>query len=167
MLCEINPLVVTPDGTVKALDAKVTVDDSALFRHPDLAERRDIDAADPLETFAREKGVTYVKLDGTVGVLGNGAGLVMSTVDVVATQAGVRRTSATSAAAASAQGVVDALEVIVRDPDVRSIFFNIFGGITRGDEVAAITALEQMSSAKPADRPSGWTGRTRRRDASC
>ena len=82
MLCEVNPLVVTPDGTVKALDAKVTVDDSALFRHADFAEMRDIAAADPLEAFAREKGVTYVKLDGSVGILGNGAGLSMSTVDI-------------------------------------------------------------------------------------
>src|SRR5207247_7567080 len=80
MLCEINPLIVTPDGEVKALDSNVTVDDSALSRHPDVAEMRDIEAADPLETFAREKGVTYVKLDGEVGILGNGAGLSMSTV---------------------------------------------------------------------------------------
>src|SRR5207302_5245037 len=82
MLCEINPLIVTPDGEVKALDSKFTVDDSALFRHPDVAEMRDVGAGDPLETFAREKGVTYVKLDGDVGILGNGAGLSMSTVDV-------------------------------------------------------------------------------------
>ena len=84
MLCEINPLIVTPDGEVKALDSKFTVDDNALFRHPDIAEMRDTAAADPLETFAREKGVTYVKLDGNVGICGNGAGLSMSTVDVVA-----------------------------------------------------------------------------------
>src|SRR2546426_7271458 len=84
MLCEINPLIVTPEGEVKALDSKFTVDDNALYRHPDIAEMRDIEAADPLETFAREKGVTYVKLDGDVGICGNGAGLSMSTVDVVA-----------------------------------------------------------------------------------
>ena len=84
MLCEINPLIVTPDGEVKALDSKFTVDDSALFRHPDVAEWRDTSAADPIEAFAREKGVTYVKLDGEVGICGNGAGLSMSTVDVVA-----------------------------------------------------------------------------------
>ena len=75
MLCEINPLIVTPDGEVRALDSKFTVDDNALFRHPDIAELRDVAAADPLEALAREKGVTYVKLDGEVGVLGNGAGL--------------------------------------------------------------------------------------------
>ena len=84
MLCEINPLIVTPDGEVKALDSKFTVDDNALYRHPDIAGMRDVAAADPLEALAREKGVTYVKLDGEVGILGNGAGLSMSTVDVVA-----------------------------------------------------------------------------------
>ena len=84
MLCEINPLIVTPDGEVKALDSKFTVDDNALFRHPDIAEMRDTERADPIEAFAREKGVTYVKLDGDVGICGNGAGLSMSTVDVVA-----------------------------------------------------------------------------------
>src|SRR3989442_4077386 len=82
MLTEINPLIVTPEGEVRALDSKFTVDDSALFRHPDVAEMRDVEAADPQERFAREKGVTYVKLDGDVGILGNGAGLSMSTVDV-------------------------------------------------------------------------------------
>ena len=88
MLTEINPLIVTPDGVVKALDSKFTVDDSALYRHPDIAELRDVGAADPLEAFAREKGVTYVKLDGSVGILGNGAGLSMSTVDVVVVAGG-------------------------------------------------------------------------------
>jgi succinyl-CoA synthetase beta subunit len=83
MLCEVNPLIVTPNGEVRALDSKFTVDDSALFRHPDVAEMRDVAAADPQERLAREKGVTYVKLDGEVGILGNGAGLTMSTVDVV------------------------------------------------------------------------------------
>ena len=151
MLCEINPLVVTPDGTVKALDAKVTIDDSALFRHPDLAEMRDIADADPLEAFAREKGVTYVKLDGSVGILGNGAGLSMSTVDVVVVAGGRPANFCDLGGGGDAQGVVDALEVIVRDADVRSIFFNIFGGITRGDEVARgiLTALEQMSIDLP------------------
>jgi succinyl-CoA synthetase beta subunit len=151
MLCENNPLLVTPDGTVKALYAKVTVDDSALFRHPDLAEMRDIAAADPLEAFAREKGVTYVKLDGTVGILGNGAGLSMSTVDVVVVAGGRPANFCDLGGGGDAQGVVDALEVIVRDRDVRSIFFNIFGGITRGDEVARgiLSALERMSIELP------------------
>ena len=88
MLCEINPLIVTPEGEVKALDSKFTVDDNALYKHPDIAEMRDVSAADPLEALAREKGVTYVKLDGEVGILGNGAGLVMSTLDVIALAGG-------------------------------------------------------------------------------
>ena len=151
MLCEINPLIVTPDGGVKALDSKFTVDDSALFRHPDIAEMRDLSAADPLETFAREKDVTYVKLDGEVGILGNGAGLSMSTVDVVVVAGGRPANFCDLGGGGDAQGVVDALEVITRDEQVRSIFFNIFGGITRGDEVARgiISALEQMTIALP------------------
>ena len=136
MLCVINPLIVTPDGEVKALDSKFTVDDSALYRHPDIAELRDTSAADPLEAFAREKGVTYVKLDGTVGILGNGAGLSMSTVDVVVTAGGKPANFCDLGGGGDAEGVVDALEVITRDPQVKSIFFNIFGGITRCDEVA-------------------------------
>jgi succinyl-CoA synthetase beta subunit len=151
MLCEINPLVVTPDGAVKALDAKVSVDDSALFRHPDVAEMRDISAADPLEAFAREKGVTYVKLDGSVGILGNGAGLAMSTVDVVVVAGGRPANFCDLGGGGDAQGVVDALEVITRDRDVRSIFFNVFGGITRCDEVARgiLAALDRMSIDLP------------------
>jgi succinyl-CoA synthetase beta subunit len=151
MLCEINPLIVTPDGEVKALDSKFTVDDSALFRHPDVAEMRDVAAADPLETFAREKGVTYVKLDGEVGILGNGAGLSMSTVDVVVVAGGRPANFCDLGGGGDAQGVVDALEVITRDEQVRSIFFNIFGGITRGDEVARgiVAALEQMTIELP------------------
>ncbi len=151
MLCEINPLIVTPEGEVKALDSKFTVDDSALFRHPDIAEMRDVAAADPLETFAREKGVTYVKLDGEVGILGNGAGLSMSTVDVVVVAGGRPANFCDLGGGGDAQGVIDALEVITRDEQVRSIFFNIFGGITRCDEVARgiLAALEQMSISLP------------------
>jgi succinyl-CoA synthetase beta subunit len=136
MLCEINPLIVTPDGEVRALDSKFTVDDNSLFRHPDIAELRDAAAADPLEALAREKGVTYVKLDGEVGVLGNGAGLSMSTVDVVTFAGGRPANFCDLGGGGDAQGVVDALEVITRDDQVRAIFFNIFGGITRCDEVA-------------------------------
>ncbi len=151
MLCEINPLIVTPDGEVKALDSKFTVDDSALFRHPDIAEMRDVAAADPLETFAREKGVTYVKLDGEVGILGNGAGLSMSTVDVVVVARGRPANFCDLGGGGDAQGVIDALDVITRDEQVRSIFFNIFGGITRCDEVARgiLGALEQLSISLP------------------
>jgi succinyl-CoA synthetase beta subunit len=151
MLCEINPLIVTPEGEVKALDSKFTVDDSALFRHPDVAEMRDLSAADPLETFAREKGVTYVKLDGEVGILGNGAGLSMSTVDVVVVADGRPANFCDLGGGGDAQGVVDALEVITRDEQVSSIFFNIFGGITRCDEVARgiLAALDQMTISLP------------------
>jgi succinyl-CoA synthetase beta subunit len=151
MLCEINPLIVTPDGEVRALDAKFTVDDNALFRHPDIAEMRDVDAADPLEALAREKGVTYVRLDGEVGVLGNGAGLTMATVDVVTFVGGSPADFCDLGGGGDAQGVVDALEVITGDPKVRSIYFNIFGGITRCDEVARgiLQALEAMAIELP------------------
>jgi succinyl-CoA synthetase beta subunit len=150
MLCEINPLIVTPEGEVKALDSKFTVDDSALFRHPDVADWRDTSAADPIESFAREKGVTYVKLDGTVGILGNGAGLSMSTVDVVAHVGGRPANFCDLGGGGSAQGVVDALEVITRDPQVKAIFFNIFGGITRCDEVARgiLEALDRLDMSR-------------------
>ena len=151
MLCEINPLIVTPDGEVRALDSKFTVDDNALFRHPDIAELRDVAGADPLEVLAREKGVTYVKLDGDVGVLGNGAGLTMSTVDVVTFAGGRPANFCDLGGGGDAQGVVDALEVVTSDPQVRAIFFNIFGGITRCDEVARgiLQAVERMSLALP------------------
>jgi succinyl-CoA synthetase beta subunit len=151
MLAEINPLIVTPGGEVKALDSKFTVDDSALFRHPEIAAFRDTSAADPLEAFAREKHVTYVKLDGTVGILGNGAGLSMSTVDVVVVAGGRPANFCDLGGGGSAEGVVDALEVITRDPQVRSIFFNIFGGITRCDEVARgiLEALERLEVSVP------------------
>jgi succinyl-CoA synthetase beta subunit len=151
MLAEINPLIVTTDGEARALDSKFTVDDNALFRHPDLAELRDVDAADPLEALAREKGVTYVKLDGEVGVLGNGAGLTMATVDVVTFVGGRPADFCDLGGGGDAEGVVDALEVITRDPQVRSIFFNIFGGITRCDEVARgiLQALDRMGIEHP------------------
>ncbi len=151
MLTEINPLIVTPDGQVKALDSKFTVDDNALYKHPDIAEMRDLDAYPPEERAAREKGVTYVKLDGEVGVLGNGAGLVMSTLDVVALAGGRPANFCDLGGGGDAQGVVDALEIISADPQVKSILFNIFGGITRGDEVARgiLQALGSISIEDP------------------
>ena len=151
MLCEINPLIVTPSGEVKALDSKFTVDDNALYKHTDIAEMRDVSAADPQEALAREKGVTYVKLDGEVGILGNGAGLVMSTLDVIALAGGKPANFCDLGGGGDAQGVVDALEVITTDPQVRSILFNIFGGITRCDEVARgiLQALGQMKIDHP------------------
>jgi succinyl-CoA synthetase beta subunit len=151
MLCEINPLIVTPEGEVRALDSKVTVDDNALYKHPDIAEMHDPESVSPQERAAREKGVTYVKLDGEVGILGNGAGLVMSTLDVIALAGGRPANFCDLGGGGDAQGVVDALEVITADPQVRSIFFNIFGGITRTDEVARgiLAALEQMKIEHP------------------
>ncbi len=151
LLCEINPLIVTPEGEVKALDSKFTVDDNALYKHPDIAEMRDVEAADPLEQLAREKHVTYVKLDGEVGILGNGAGLVMSTLDVIALAGGRPANFCDLGGGGDAEGVVDALEVITRDEQVKAIFFNIFGGITRCDEVARgiLAALERMTIEHP------------------
>jgi succinyl-CoA synthetase beta subunit len=150
MLCEINPLIVTPAGEVRALDSKFTVDDNALFKHPDIADMRDPEAVPSEERFAREKGVTYVKLDGDVGVLGNGAGLSMSTVDVVNFVGGRPANFCDLGGGGDAEGVVDALEVITRDPQVRSIFFNIFGGITRCDEVARgiLEALDRLDMSR-------------------
>ena len=116
MLCEINPLIVTPEGEVRALDSKFTVDDNALYKHPDIAEMRDLEAYPPEERAAREKDVTYVKLDGEVGILGNGAGLVMSTLDVIALAGGRPANFCDLGGGGDAQGVVDALEMISADP---------------------------------------------------
>ena len=151
MLCEINPLIVTPEGEIRALDSKFTVDDNALYKHPDIAEMRDLDAYPPEERAAREKGVTYVKLDGEVGILGNGAGLVMSTLDVIALAGGRPANFCDLGGGGDAQGVVDALEVITADPQVKSILFNIFAGITRCDEVARgiLQALAQIEISHP------------------
>ena len=150
-LCEINPLVVTVEGELLALDAKVSVDDNSLFRHEDVAAMRDPEAVPVEERAAREKGVTYVKLDGEIGVLGNGAGLVMSTLDLVALAGGRPANFCDLGGGGVAQGVVDALEVISADPQVKAILFNIFGGITRCDEVAKgiLQALEQIEIAQP------------------
>jgi succinyl-CoA synthetase beta subunit len=150
-LCEINPLVVTKAGELLALDAKVSVDDNALFRHEEVAAMRDPEAVPVEERAAREKGVTYVKLDGEIGVLGNGAGLVMSTLDLVAAAGGRPANFCDLGGGGGAQGVVDALEVISADPQVKAIFFNVFGGITRCDEVARgiLQALEQITIAQP------------------
>ncbi len=151
MLCEVNPLIVTPEGEVKALDSKFTVDDNALYRHPEVGEMRDVEAADPQERLAREKDVTYVKLDGEVGILGNGAGLVMSTLDVIDQVGGRPANFCDLGGGGDAEGVVAALEVITTDPQVKAILFNIFGGITRCDEVARgiLEALERMTIEHP------------------
>jgi succinyl-CoA synthetase beta subunit len=150
-LVEVNPLLVTKSREVVALDAKVTIDDNALFRHPDVAEMRDLSAEDPQERMAHERGLTYVKLDGNVGILGNGAGLVMSTLDVVA-QAGGRPANFLDAGGGSkAEAITSAVEVILSDEKVDAVLFNIFGGITRCDEVARglIEAFEQVKPDVP------------------
>jgi succinyl-CoA synthetase beta subunit len=151
MLIEVNPLIVTPERELRALDAKVTLDGSALYRHPENAALRDPSAEDPQEQMAKERGLTYVKLDGDIGILGNGAGLVMSTLDVVA-QAGGRPANFLDAGGGSkADAIVAAVEVILSDAKVRAVLFNIFGGITRCDEVAKglIEAFQQVHPEVP------------------
>lgn len=140
-LVEVNPLVKDADGNVLALDGKVTLDDNAAFRHPDHDEFADVSATDPLELKAKRKDLNYVKLDGEVGIIGNGAGLVMSTLDVVAYAGeefgGVKPANFLDiGGGASAQVMADGLEIILSDPDVRSVFVNVFGGITACDAVA-------------------------------
>ena len=150
-LVEVNPLLVTKSREVVALDAKVTVDDSALFRHPDVAEMRDLSAEDPQERMAKERGLTYVKLDGNVGILGNGAGLVMSTLDVVAQAGGKPANFLDAGGGSKADAITSAVEVILSDDKVSAVLFNIFGGITRCDEVAKglIEAFEQIKPDVP------------------
>jgi succinyl-CoA synthetase beta subunit len=150
-LVEVNPLLVTNGREVVALDAKVTVDDNALFRHPDVAEMRDLSAEDPQERMAKERGLTYVKLDGDVGILGNGAGLVMSTLDVVAQAGGKPANFLDAGGGSKAEAITSAVEVILSDDKVDAVLFNIFGGITRCDEVARglIEAFEQIKPDVP------------------
>jgi succinyl-CoA synthetase beta subunit len=149
-LIEVNPLIVTNDREVVALDAKVTIDGNALFRHQDLAEIADT-AEDPQEAMAKEKGLTYVKLDGNVGILANGAGLCMSTLDVVAQAAGAPANFLDAGGGSKAEAIVDALTVITSDEKVTAILFNIFGGITRCDEIAKgiVTASQQLDLKLP------------------
>ncbi len=140
-LVEVNPLAKTTDGTVLALDAKITLDENAGFRHPEFAELVDHSAIDPLEQRAKEKDLNYVKLDGSVGIIGNGAGLVMSTLDVVAyagEQFGGRKPAnfLDIGGGASAEVMANGLEIILSDPAVKSVFVNVFGGITACDAVA-------------------------------
>jgi succinyl-CoA synthetase beta subunit len=137
-LAEINPLIKTEDGRVIALDSKVTLDDNAAFRHDGHDEWKidGLDADDPLEAEAKAKGIQYVKLDGHVGVLGNGAGLVMATLDVVAQNGGRAANFLDVGGGASADAMAASLGLVLSDPAVKSVFINIFGGITRGEEVA-------------------------------
>jgi succinyl-CoA synthetase beta subunit len=150
-LVEINPLVQLEDGRVLALDSKVTIDDSALFRHPDIESFRSAFPIDPVEARAKEKGLQYVKLDGDVGIIGNGAGLVMSTLDVVAQAGGRAANFLDVGGGASADQMATSLEVVLSDPAVSSVLINIFGGITRGDLVArgVLEALERVQPKVP------------------
>jgi len=135
-LVEVNPLVLTQEGELLALDAKVALDDNAFFRHEGYEELRDTFAVDPQERLAKEKGLNYVKIGGSVGIIGNGAGLVMATLDMVAQAGGKAANFLDVGGGASADVVARALEVVGSDPQVRSVLINIFGGITRCDEVA-------------------------------
>jgi succinyl-CoA synthetase beta subunit len=135
-LCEINPLAVLPDGSLKALDAKINLDDNALYRQKPLEAQRDLDEEDPLERRAREQGINFVKLDGAIGCIVNGAGLAMATMDAVKMAGAEPANFMDVAGGARADRVAAALRIILSDPNVRAVLFNIFGGITRCDEVA-------------------------------
>jgi succinyl-CoA synthetase beta subunit len=150
-LVEVNPLIITPEREVKALDAKVTLDGNALYRHADNAQLRDLSAEDPQEVMAAERGLTYVKLDGDIGILANGAGLSMSTLDVVAEAGGTPANFLDAGGGSRADAITSAVEVILSDVKVKAVLFNIFGGITRCDEVAKglIEAFKQITPTVP------------------
>jgi succinyl-CoA synthetase beta subunit len=150
-LVEVNPLIITPERDVKALDAKVTLDDNALYRHGENADLRDLSGEDRQERMAKERGLTYVKLDGDVGILANGAGLSMSTLDVVAEAGGTPANFLDAGGGSRADAITSAVEVILSDPKVKAVLFNIFGGITRCDEVAKglIEAFKQINPTVP------------------
>ncbi len=150
-LVEVNPMIITPEREVKALDAKVTLDNNALYRHPENAALRDPSNEDEQEQMAKERGLTYVKLDGDIGVLGNGAGLVMSTLDVVKQAGGEPANFLDAGGGSKAEAITSAVEVILSDEKVKAVLFNIFGGITRCDEVATglIDAFHQINPTVP------------------
>ena len=151
VLVEVNPLLITKDRKVVALDSKFSVDGNALPRHPETAAFRNPSGEDPQERMAKERGLTYVKLDGDIGILGNGAGLVMSTLDVVAQQGGAPANFLDAGGGSKADAIVSAVEVILSDEKVKAVLFNIFGGITRCDEVARglIEAFNQIEVKVP------------------
>ena len=150
-LAEINPLVVTGDGALLAVDAKMLLDDNALFRHPELAEMRDLEEETPVERQARGHGISYVQLDGTIGCMVNGAGLAMATMDLTKYYGGAPANFLDIGGGAKADKVVAALRLILSDENVEAVLFNIFGGITRCDEVARgiVTALEEVETDVP------------------
>lgn len=147
-LAEINPLVITKDKRLVALDGKMLIDDNALFRHPDLAEMRDIDEEAPAETEARKYGLSYIKLDGNIGCMVNGAGLAMTSMDIVKLFGGEPANFLDIGGGAGAEKVAAAMRIILSDPNVKAVLFNIFGGITRCDEVAR-GILTAMAEVKP------------------
>ncbi|HEY2201747.1 MAG TPA: succinate--CoA ligase subunit beta, partial [Solirubrobacteraceae bacterium] len=150
-LAEINPLIVTPEREVKALDSKVSLDDNALYRHPENQALSDSENEDPIERRAKEQGVQYVKLDGDIGILGNGAGLVMSTLDVVAQAGGSPANFLDAGGGSDAAKIKQAVELILANDAVKAVLFNIFGGITRCDEVARglIAAFDEVKPSVP------------------
>lgn len=150
-LVEVNPLITTGEGAVVALDAKVSLDSNAFFRHPDFEEFRAAFAEDPIERMARERGLNFIKLDGDVGIVGNGAGLVMSTLDVVSLVGGSASNFLDVGGGAGADTITNALEVLTNDPSVKSVLINIFGGITRCDLVAQgiVEALQGLDLPWP------------------
>ncbi|MBW3637431.1 MAG: ADP-forming succinate--CoA ligase subunit beta, partial [Armatimonadetes bacterium] len=150
-LAEINPLVLTGDGKLIAADSKIVLDDNALFRHPDLAQFQEEQEDDPIEAEAHKRGLTYVRLDGDIGIIGNGAGLVMTTLDVVQREGGRPANFLDIGGGAKAEVVTQAIDTVLLDKNVKGIFFNIFGGITRGDEVAKgmLSAIETMNINVP------------------
>lgn len=150
-LVEVNPLILTGDGSVVALDSKVTLDSNAFFRHPDFEDFRDAFTVDPIEEMARERGLNFIKLDGDVGIIGNGAGLVMSTLDVVSLVGGSASNFLDVGGGAGADTITNALEVLTRDESVKTVLINIFGGITRCDLVAQgiVEALEGLDLPWP------------------
>ena len=150
-LAEINPLVVTSKGEVQALDAKVTIDDNALDRHPDLAKLRDLSAEDSGETQARESGLSYVKLDGSIGCVVNGAGLAMATMDLIQFHGGKPANFLDIGGSSNPDKVTAAMNILTADDRVRAVLFNIFGGITRCDDVARglLTALDRLHTRIP------------------
>jgi succinyl-CoA synthetase beta subunit len=150
-LAEINPLIVTGEGKVIAIDAKINIDDSALYRHPDIEEMRDLAAEDPGEAHARKAGLSFVRLDGNVGCIVNGAGLAMATMDLVKTYGGEPANFLDIGGSSNPEKVITAMEIILKDENVRSILFNIFGGITRCDDVARglVSAFEKMNLDVP------------------
>jgi succinyl-CoA synthetase beta subunit len=150
-LAEINPLVVTKAGEILAIDAKLNLDDNALFRHPDLEKLRDPSDEDPAETEAREKGLSYVKLDGNIGCIVNGAGLAMATMDLIKYYGADPANFLDIGGSSNPEKVVNAMRIVLSDPSVKAILFNIFGGITRCDDVAngIVVALEQLEVDVP------------------